>query len=87
MLKVIINNEEVLCDKDFIINEEMLNTSSVILNNVYPVAWEEDKDYVSRFYYPKDYSKCKILNDDTLLFCGIVKNTGEIKGHCLSILE
>lgn len=78
MLKVIINNEEVLCDKDFIINEEMLNTSSVILNNVYPVAWEEDKDYVSRFYYPKDYSKCKILNDDTLLFCGIVKNTGEI---------
>ena len=86
MLKVTIDNEEVLCNKDFTINEEMLNTSSVILNNVYPIAWEEDKDYVSHFYYPKDYSKCKIYEDNnsediedwTLLFSGIVKNTGEI---------
>ena len=63
MLKVTIDNEEVLCNKDFTINEEMLNTSSTILNNVYPVEWEEDKDYVSRFYYPKDYSKCKIFDE------------------------
>ena len=63
MFKITIDNEEVLCDKDITINEEMLNTSSVILNNVYPKTWEEDKDYVSRFYYPKDYSKCKIFEE------------------------
>ena len=62
-MKITINNEEVLCNKDFTINEEMLNTSSVILNNVYPATWEQDKDYVSRFYYPEDYSKCKIFNE------------------------
>ncbi len=62
-MKITINNEEVLCNKDFTIEEEMLNTSSVILNNVYPATWEQDKDYVSRFYYPPDYSKCKIFNE------------------------
>ena len=62
-MKITIDNEEVLSNKDFTINEEMLNTSSVILNNVYPVEWEQDKDYVSRFYYPEDYSKCKIFNE------------------------
>ena len=62
-MKITINNEEVLCNKDFTIQEEMLNTSSVILNNVYPKTWEQDKDYVSRFYYPPDYSKCKIFNE------------------------
>lgn len=63
MFKITIDNEEVLCDKNFTIQEEMLNTSSVILNNVFPKTWELDKDYVSRFYYPKDYSKCKIFNE------------------------
>lgn len=63
MFKITIDNEEVLCDKDFTIKEEMLNTSSVILNNVFPKTWEQDKDYVSRFYYPKDYSKCKIFEE------------------------
>lgn len=78
-MKILINNEEVLCDKNITISEEMLNTSSVILNNVYPKSWEQDKDYVSRFYFPKDYSKCKIMDDeDNLLFCGVVKNTGNI---------
>ena len=62
-MKITIDNEEVLCDKNFTIEEEMLNTSSVILNNVYPATWEQDKDYTSRFYYPKDYSKCKIFNE------------------------
>ena len=78
-MKVLINNVEVLCDKNIIIEEEMLNTSSVILNNVFPKSWENDKDYVSRFYYPPDYSKCLIYNDNNeLIFCGIVKNTGNI---------
>ena len=82
LLKVLINEEEVICNKDFTIKEEMLNTPSVILNNVYPKAWETAKDYTTNFYHPQDYSKCKILDvdgeDETLLFCGVVKNSGNI---------
>lgn len=63
-MKILINNEEVLCDKNIVIEEEMLNTPSVILNNVFPKAWENDKDYVSNFYYPPDYSKCLIIEDE-----------------------
>lgn len=81
-MKVLINEEEVICNKDFTIKEEMLNTPSVILNNVYPKAWETAKDYTTNFYHPQDYSKCKILDvdgeDETLLFCGVVKNSGNI---------
>lgn len=78
MIKVYIDNTEVLCDKNIVIEEEMLNTSSVILNNVFPKSWENDKDYVSNFYYPPDYSKCLIYDDNNLIFCGIARNTGEI---------
>lgn len=78
MIKIFINNEEVLCDKNINIKEELLTTSSTILNNVYPKSWEIDKDYTSRFYFPLDYSKCKIYDDDELIFCGVVKNTGNI---------
>ena len=78
MIQMFIGNEEVVSNKDFTITEEMLSTSSTILNNCYPKSWENDKDYVSRFYYPEDYSKCKILQDGKLIFCGVVKNTGDI---------
>lgn len=77
-LQIFINDEEVVCKKEFTINEELLSTSSVILENCYPKAWENDKDYVSRFYYPEDYSKCRILRNGELIFCGVVKNSGEI---------
>ena len=63
-MKILVNNEEVLCDKNITIEEEMLNTSSVILNNVFPKSWEANKDYVSNFYYPPDYSKCLIYSGD-----------------------
>jgi len=56
-IKMFINNEEVVSDKEFTINEEMLSASSTILNNCYPKSWELVKDYTSDFYYPKDYSK------------------------------
>lgn len=79
MIQVFINNEEVVSDKNIAITEEILSTSSTILNNVFPKTWEEDKDYVSRFYYPEDYSKCKILKDNNLIFCGVAKNTGNIE--------
>ena len=56
-MKILIDNTEVVSDKNFTIEEEMLNTSSVVLNNVYPKSWETTKDYVSSFYYPPDYAK------------------------------
>lgn len=78
-MKILIDNEEVVSGKDFTITEEILNTPSVILKNVYPKTWENDKDYISRFYYPNDYSKCLIYdNNENLLFCGVVKNSGKI---------
>lgn len=78
-MKIYIDGTEVLCDKDITITEEMLATSSVILNNVFPKAWDDEKDYTSNFYFPKDYSKCLIYdNNDELIFAGVVKNTGNI---------
>lgn len=77
-IQMYINNEEVLSDREFAINEEFLNISNLILNNVYPKSWEIDKDYISRFYYPKDYSSFKLLRDGELYFSGYVKNSGEI---------
>ena len=78
MIQAYINGEEVVSDKEFTIHEELLNTSSTILNNCYPKTWETTKDYVSNFYYPKDYSSCEIYNNNNLVFAGIVKNSGEI---------
>lgn len=77
-MRITINNEEVLCDKNIKITEEMLNTSSTILNNVYPSTWENTHDY-TQYYYPKDYSQCLIWDDnDNLLFSGVAKRTGNI---------
>lgn len=78
-MKIFIDGTEVLCDKDITITEEMLSTSSVILKNVFPKSWDTNKDYTSQFYFPKDYSKCKIYDkDNNLIFAGCVKNTGNI---------
>ena len=63
-MKIYIDNEEVLCASKMNIKESLKNTNSVILNNVYPKSWESDKDYVSRFYMPKDYSKCLVKGDE-----------------------
>ena len=67
MIRMTIAGEEVVSNKEFTITEEMLATSSTILNNCYPKTWEQDHDYVSRFYYPKDYSKCLIYKDTPIL--------------------
>lgn len=77
-VQIYINGIEVVCNKDFTIKEEMLATSSVILNNCYPLEWENDHDYYSRFFMPKDYSNCTIYRDGTLIFAGILKNSGNI---------
>lgn len=78
MIKIYINGKEVVSDKTFTITEELLSTSSTILNNCYPKTWENDHDYVSRFFYPKDYSSCEIYDDDNLIFAGLVKNSGNV---------
>lgn len=78
MIKVFINDEEVEFNQNIQINEEILATSSVILDTCYPKKWEDDKDYISRFYFPKDYSKCEFYDDEDLIFSGVVKNTGNI---------
>lgn len=78
MIKVLINNEEVVFSQQLQISEETLATSSVILDSCYPKSWEEDRDYISRFYFPKDYSRCEFYDDEELIFSGVVKNTGNI---------
>ena len=78
-MKIYINGEEVICDREFTIEQEMLNTPSVVLNNVYPKSWETTKDYTTNFYYPEDYSKCLIYDENNnLIFAGVVENTGNI---------
>ena len=62
MLKVYINEEEVVANQNFTIQKHMLNTPSVILNNLCPKTWCENRDY-SSFYHPLDYSKCKIQDE------------------------
>lgn len=61
-MKILINNQEVVCSNELTIKEEMLNTSSTILNNCYPLSWEATKDY-TQYYYPEDYSKCLIYGE------------------------
>lgn len=79
MLKILIDNEEVVADKNLQIKKEMLNPSSVILNNCYPKEWLNDySNFTNKFYFPKNYSKCLIYDNDDLKFCGAVLNTGNI---------
>ena len=78
MLKILINNEEVVCDKQLEIKEEMLSTSSCILNNCYPKSWENTKDYTSQYYYPKDYSKCVIHDKNEEIYQNF-----QILGNCI----
>lgn len=63
-MEVYINNEEVVCDRNIKITENLAITNSTILNNVYPKTWENDRDYVSRFYMPRDYEDVLITNGE-----------------------
>ena len=76
-MRILINNEEVVCKNNIQIKEKMLSTSSTILKNCYPLSWETTKNY-SQWWFPVDFAKCLIYDGDDLIFCGIAKNTGNV---------
>lgn len=78
MFKIYIDNVEVKCDNQFDIEEEFMNPSSIVLTNVYPASWTPT-DLMNNYYFPEDYTKCKIYKDDILYFVGIVKNSADME--------
>ena len=79
MFQIFIDDEEVVCDSNFTIKEEFMNPSSIELNRVYPKSWKGTNKLLEEYYFPEDYSKCKILKDGELYFTGIVKNTADME--------
>ena len=75
LIAMYIDGEEVVCDKEINVAEKLLNTNSTALYNCYPLSWEQDKDYVSRFYFPKDYSKFELVVNGITAFKGVVKKS------------
>ena len=79
MFQIFIDNEEVVCEFQFEIKEEFMNPSSIELYKVYPKSWKGTDKLLTNYYYPDDYSKCKILKDGELYFVGIVKNSADME--------
>lgn len=79
MFQIFIDNEEVVCESQFEIKEEFMNPSSIELYKVYPKSWKGTDKLLTNYYYPDDYSKCKILKDGELYFVGIVKNSADME--------
>lgn len=79
MFQIFINDEEVVCESNFNISEEFMNPSSIELYKVYPKSWKGTNKLLQEYYFPQDYSKCKILKDGKLYFVGIVKNTADME--------
>lgn len=77
-IQMFIANEEVICDKEIEVAEKLLNTSSTVLYNCYPLSWEKDKDYVSKFYFPKDYSKFEMMINGETKFRGVIKRSAPL---------
>lgn len=76
MFQIFINSEEIVCENKFEIEEELVNPSSIVLSKCYPRNWSIDR-LLNDFYYPEDYSKCKILRDNELYFVGYAKNSAD----------
>lgn len=79
MFQIFIDNEEVVCESEFTIKEEFMNPSSIELSKVYPKAWKGTNKLLDEYYFPEDYSRCKILRNGELYFVGIVKNTADME--------
>lgn len=73
-----INDEEVVCDKQFEIIENIANNNTAVLKNCYPKNWEWSKDYKSLYYFPEDYSKFELYVGNTLIFYGVVKRSNSM---------
>ncbi len=79
MFHIFINDEEVICESKIQIDEEFMNPSSIELYKVYPKSWKGTNKLLTDYYFPQDYSKCKILKDNKLYFSGIVKNSSDME--------
>ncbi len=78
MFNIFINNEEVVCESSFDIEEQLANPSSIILSKVFPKSWKGTNKLLTDYYFPQDYSKCKIYKNNNLYFLGIVKNSADM---------
>ena len=56
-----------------------MNPSSVELYKVFPKKWKGTNKLLEEYYFPKDYSKCKIFKDEELYFVGVVKNSADME--------
>ena len=79
MFQVFIADEEVVFEANFSLKEEFMNPSSIELYKVYPKSWKGTNKLLKSYYFPSDYSRCKILRDGELYFTGIVKNTADME--------
>lgn len=79
MIQIFINDEEVTCESNFTIKEEFMNVSHIELYKVYPKSWKGTNKLLTDYYFPEDYSKCKIYIDNELVFVGIVKNNADME--------
>lgn len=79
MFQIFIDNEEVVCENQFSIEEEFMNPSSIELYKVSPKSWKGTDKILTDYYFPEDYTKCKILKDGELYFTGIVKNSADME--------
>ena len=78
MYQIFINDEEVICESSFDIEEQLTNPSSIVLSKVFPKSWKGTNNLLTNYYFPQDYSKCKIYKDGGLYFLGIVKNSADM---------
>ena len=67
MYSIFINDEEVVVESNFEINEEYMNTSSIVFNKVLKIGKVDCSDYSQKII------KSNIYKDDVLVFSGIVK--------------
>lgn len=79
MFQIFVDNEEVICENQFNIEEEFMNPSHIELYKVFPKSWNGTDRLLTDYYFPEDYTKCKILKDGELYFAGIVKNSADME--------
>lgn len=79
MIQIFINDEEIVCESNFEIQEEFMNVSHIELYKVYPKSWKGTNRLLTDYYFPDDYSKCNIYDDTQLIFSGLAKNSADME--------